>query len=71
MANHLYLIIRPYDTNQLTPGIRQVFYDPYSNYVHYGRLDADRISEWHPSFLQLAATLSGCSKRYQKFLHQS
>jgi len=30
-------------------------------------LDADGISEWHPSFLQLASTLKGCSKRYERF----
>jgi hypothetical protein len=27
----------------------------------------DGISEWHPSFLQLAATLKECSKRYGRF----
>jgi len=43
------------------------FYDPHSNYGHYGRLDADGISEWHPSFLQLAPTLRSCSKRYERF----
>jgi hypothetical protein len=30
-------------------------------------LEADGISEWHPSFLTLAPTLSGCSKRYESF----
>jgi hypothetical protein len=48
-------------------GVKKGFYDPYSNYGHYGRLESDGISEWHPSFLTLAPTLSGCSKRYESF----
>ena len=34
-------------------GLRKGFYDPYSNYGHYSRLEADGLSDWHPSFLQL------------------
>jgi hypothetical protein len=30
-------------------------------------LECDGISEWHPSFLQLAPTLKGCSNRYERF----
>jgi putative transposase len=33
----------------------------------YERLACDGISEWHPSFLQLASTLTGCSRRYEQF----
>jgi putative transposase len=47
--------------------VRKGFYDPYSNYGHYSRLEADGLSDWHPSFLQLAPTLTGCSKRYKYF----
>jgi hypothetical protein len=43
---------------------------PYFNYGHYGRLECDGISEWHPSFLQLAPTLKDCSKRYERFCQQ-
>ncbi|ABM79016.1 Hypothetical protein P9303_22811 [Prochlorococcus marinus str. MIT 9303] len=47
----------------------------YSNYANYSRLQSDGISEWHPSFLQLASSLKGCSKRYawfcQNYQHQS
>ena len=32
-----------------------------------GRLECDGITEWHPSFLSLAPTLKGCSKRYERF----
>ena len=56
-----------YYANPMAAGIRKGFYDPYSNYGHYSRLECDGISEWHPSFLQMAPTLKGCSKRYQNF----
>jgi hypothetical protein len=62
--------LRYIHANPLAAGIRKGFYDPYSNYGHYGRLESDGISEWHPSFLQLAATLKGCSKRYERFCQQ-
>jgi putative transposase len=47
--------------------VRKGFYDPYSNYGHYSRLEADGLSDWHPSFLQLAPTLTGCANRYEHF----
>ena len=56
-----------YYANPMAAGIKKGFYDPYSNYGHYSRLECDGISEWHPSFLQMAPTLKGCSKRYQNF----
>jgi hypothetical protein len=59
--------LRYIHANPLAAGIRRGFYDPYSNYGHYGRLESDGISEWHPSFLQLAPTLKGCFKRYERF----
>jgi REP element-mobilizing transposase RayT len=43
--------LRYIHANLKAAGIRKGFYDPYSNYGHYGRLEADGISEWHPSFL--------------------
>jgi REP element-mobilizing transposase RayT len=56
--------------NPMAAEIRKGFYDPYSNYGHYSRLECDGISEWHPSFLQMAITLKGCSKRYERFCQQ-
>ncbi|MCP9911675.1 hypothetical protein KBZ15_17465 [Cyanobium sp. BA20m-p-22] len=44
-------------------GVREGFHDPYSNYGHRGGLAGDVLSEWHPAFLQLAASLEGCAKR--------
>lgn len=40
------------------------FHDPYSNYGHHGGLAGDGLSEWHPAFLPLVATLEGCAKHY-------
>ena len=48
-------------------GLRKIFYEPYSNYWHYAREEADDILECYSSFLQLAPTLKGCSKRYERF----
>jgi putative transposase len=60
-------LLRHEDAATSAAGVRKGFYDPYSNYGHYGRLESDGISEWHPSFLTLAPTLKGCSKRYERF----
>jgi hypothetical protein len=49
--------LRHIHANPKSAGVRKGFYDPYSNYEYYGRLECDGISEWHPSFLQLAPTL--------------
>ena len=59
--------LRYIHANPKAAGVRKGFYDPYSNYGHYGRLASDGLSEWQPSFLQLAPTLEGCSKRYARF----
>jgi len=56
--------------NHKAAGVRKGFHDPYSNYGHYDRLEADGISEWHPSFLTLAPTLKGCSKLYENYCQQ-
>ena len=62
--------LRYIHANPTEAGVRKGFYDPYGNDGHYGRLESDGISEWHPSFLALAPTLSGCSKRYERFCQQ-
>ena len=48
-------------------GVRKGFYDPYSNYGHYSRLQSDGISEWSSAFLKLSATLDGFAKSYKRF----
>jgi hypothetical protein len=55
--------LRYIHANPKAAGVRKGFYDPYSNYGHYSRLETDGISDWHPAFLQLSPTLTGCSKR--------
>jgi putative transposase len=42
------------------------FYD-FSNYGTYDRLTHDGISQWHPAFLALGATLDICVAAYRKF----
>lgn len=42
------------------------FYD-YSNYGSYERLTHDGLTQWHPAFLALAATLELCAEAYRKF----
>ena len=32
-------------------GERKGFYDPYFNYGHYSRLEAEGLSDWRPSFI--------------------
>ena len=59
--------LRYIHANPKAAGVRKGFYDPYSNYGHYSRLENDGITKWHPVFLQLAPTLTGCSKRYEHF----
>ena len=67
---HVLNTLRYIHANPKAAGVRKGFYDPYPNYGHYGRLECDGISEWHPSFLKLASTLKGCSMRCQNFCQQ-
>ena len=43
------------------------FWYGWSNYGSYDRLSLDGLSEWHPAFLRMASTLSGCAKAYRRF----
>jgi putative transposase len=42
------------------------FYD-YSNYGSYDRLTQDGLTQWHPAFLALGATLDLCAAAYRRF----
>ncbi|MEO1095267.1 MAG: transposase [Cyanobacteria bacterium J06638_28] len=42
------------------------FYD-FSNYGSYDRLTDDGLTQWHPAFLALGATLAICAAAYRKF----
>jgi putative transposase len=45
------------------------FYD-FSNYGSYDRLTHDGLTQWHPAFLALGATLEICAAAYRKFCKQ-
>ena len=59
--------LRTIHANPKAAGVRKGFFDPYSNFGHYSRLQADGISEWSPAFLKLSASMDGCAKRYERF----
>lgn len=59
--------LRYIHANPKAAGVRKGVHDPYSNYGHYSRLEADGLPQWHPAFLQLAPTLKGYSKHYEHF----
>ena len=59
--------LRSIHANLKAAGVRKGFYDPYSNYGHYIRLQSDGISEWSHAFLKLSTTLDGCERRYEHF----
>jgi putative transposase len=42
------------------------FYD-FSNYGTYDRLTQDGLTQWHPAFLALGATLDLCVRAYRRF----
>ena len=57
--------LRTIHVNPKAAGVRKGFFDPYSNFGHYSRLESDGISQWPPAFLKLSATLDGCVKHYR------
>ena len=59
--------LRYIHANPKAAGVRKGFDDPYSNDGHDEGLAGDGLSEWHPAFLQLAATLEGCARRYAQY----
>jgi putative transposase len=40
---------------------------PVRNYGSYERLTEDGLTQWHPAFLALAATLELCAAAYRRF----
>lgn len=47
--------------------MQQEFFYDYSNYGVYDRLTQDGLTQWHPAFLALGATLEICAAAYRKF----
>jgi len=59
--------LRYIHANPKTAGMQQGWFYDYSNYGSYERLKNDGLTQWHPAFLALAATLEACAAAYQKF----
>ncbi len=59
--------LRYIHANPKAAGMQQGFFYDFSNYGSYERLTNDGITEWHPAFLALAATLELCAAVYRRF----
>jgi putative transposase len=59
--------IRYIHANPKSAKMQQGFFYDFSNYGTYERLTDDGITELHPAFLNLGATLEECAEAYQKF----
>lgn len=59
--------LRYIHANPKAAGIQQGFFYDFSNYGIYDRLTQDGITQWHPAFLALGATLEICAAAYRKF----
>jgi putative transposase len=62
--------LRYIHANPKAAGIQQGFFYDYSNYGSYDRLTNDGITQWHPAFLALGATLDICAAAYRQFCQQ-
>lgn len=59
--------LRYIHANPKAAGMQPGFFYDYSNYGTYDRLSDDGITQWHPAFLALGATLDLCAAMYRKF----
>lgn len=59
--------IRYIHGNPKAANMQQGFFYDFSNYGSYDRLQEDGLTEWHPAFLRLGATLDLCAAIYRKF----
>ncbi|MFG3817148.1 transposase [Limnothrix redekei] len=59
--------LRYIHANPKAAGIQAGFFYDFSNYGIYDRLGHDGLSQWHPAFLSLGATLELCAAAYRKF----
>jgi putative transposase len=59
--------LRYIHANPKAANMQQGFFYDYSNYGSYDRLTNDGITQWHPAFLALGATLDICAAAYRKF----
>ena len=59
--------IRYIHANPKAANMQQGFFYDFSNYGTYDRLTQDGITQWHPAFLALGATLELCAEAYRRF----
>jgi len=59
--------LRYIHANPKAANMQQGFFYNYSNYGIYDRLTDDGITQWHPAFLALGATLEICAAAYRNF----
>lgn len=59
--------LRYIHANPKAAKMQQGFFYDYSNYGIYERLTNDGISQWHPAFLALGATIEICARAYRRF----
>jgi putative transposase len=59
--------IRYIHGNPKAAAIQQGFFYDFSNYGSYDRLTQDGLTQWHPAFLGLAASLELCAEAYRLF----
>ena len=50
--------------------MRSTFFYEFSNYGSYEKLTNDGLTQWHPAFLQLGATLEDCAQKYRRFCNR-
>jgi len=60
-------VLRYIHANPKAAGLRQGYVYAYSNFGIYDRLTDDGLTQWHPAFLGLGATLDTCCNRYRRF----
>ncbi len=59
--------LRYIHANPKAAGMQRGFFFDFSNYGSYERLTTDGITEWHPAFMALAASLELCAQAYRRF----
>jgi putative transposase len=59
--------IRYIHANPKAANMQHGFFYDFSNYGSYHRLTDDGLTEWHPAFLDLGATLEDCADAYHQF----
>jgi putative transposase len=60
-------VLRYIHANPKAAGMQRGFFYDFSNYGTYERLTDDGLTQWHPAFMALGATLEICAAAYRRF----